>query len=603
MPVVRLPQNVINQIAAGEVVERPASVIKELVENALDSGADQIDIQVRNAGKTMICVRDNGVGMDKEDLALSVERHTTSKLANLDLSDISTFGFRGEALATISSVSRMSIKSWQENCENGWQLDIAGGESFSLNPITHGAKGTYIEVSDLFFATPARLKFLKSNATELAQCADISKRLALANHNIGFKLVSENFVSFDFARTDRIEQRVQDVLGKQDINDMCSVDFASSACKISGFCSIPTANSATAAHQYIFVNGRTIKDKFLTSAISVAYRELIPMGRYARLALFIEIDPDDLDVNVHPAKTEVRFRRSNDVRDTVVRALKSAISPYSSQTSPSLGHEFIDRIVKKTVSNVSHINDRRSADFKYNTPSPRSFALNDVSIDEATVCSGNVALKTKAAAQEAHNEGLFSDALSAPLGSVLGQLFGRYILAQTEDALVIVDQHAVHERLLYERFKDKRHLNVQQLLTPEVIETESELVALVEENKSELAALGLGIEKLDENHLAVRYMPADTVSDVKVLVNDILVIIKDEKNESFDQVLQEKILRKLATLACHSSIKGGQYLSAERMNIILRSIGSNRNMGQCNHGRPSFVKIFSQDIERLFLRQ
>ncbi|MDR1474904.1 MAG: DNA mismatch repair endonuclease MutL [Holosporales bacterium] len=599
MPIVLLPKNIVNQIAAGEVVERPASVIKELVENSIDSNADKIDLQIRNAGKTMICIRDNGCGMNKEDLAMSVKRHATSKLSDLNLNNISSLGFRGEALATISSVSRMSVKSWTNEDESGWRLDIAGNENFSLAPVSGGLTGTYVEVSDLFFATPARLKFLKSDKAELAQCVDTFKRLALANHKIGFKLVTDNSLSLDLAKTDSLSQRIKDILGKQNFEDMCSVDSASESCKISGFCSIPTANSASAAHQYIFANGRSIKDKFLSSAIGAAYRDLIPMGRYANAVLFIEVNAVDIDVNVHPAKTEVRFRYGNEVKNHVIQAIKSAILPHSSKTSVSLGRGFVDKIIntKKTFSKPFSTGKCVNYDVEYNALPPQSFILNDVSVDKAII---------RLQIDQAENNAVKTDDLlqnvCPALGNAIGQLFGRYIFAQAEDALVIVDQHAAHERLLYERFKNSANLIIQQLLVPEIVEAEAELVALAEESKVELAVIGFGIEKLDDNHLIVRYVPADIANNIQLLVKDILSVIKNEKMESFDQVLQEKVFNRLATFACHSSIKGGKHLSLEQMNNILRSIESNKNMGQCNHGRPSFVKIHLKDIERLFMR-
>ncbi len=601
-----LPQNIINQISAGEVVERPASVIKELVENSIDSGADTIEIKLLNAGKTFISVRDNGCGMHKEDIFMSIKRHATSKIPDLNLNNISSFGFRGEALAAISSISRLSIKAWTEDEPNGWQLDVNGSEEFEVSPIAKANHGTYIEVRDLFFATPARLKFLKTDATEFFQCILTVKNLAMANNNVSFKFIGDDKTYLNIEKTTSVAQRISDIIGEKSFENLCAIDFVEDDIKITGFSSLPTANSTSTAQQHVFVNNRPIKDKTLTSTINIAYKDLTPMGRYPTAIIFITVPNHDIDVNTHPAKTEVRFKYTEKIKSNIIKAIKSAVSPFTNRTSSFLGSALIDKIAVKPPTLNTQSAKINPAPVFYEPAKPQSFYLGEIDKSPKTPTPQNKSEKKDPAIST--QKSLLEPEDSGFLGVPIGQLIGRYILTQTDNALHIIDQHAAQERILYERFKKdlkNNNLATQQFLTPIIIDTSEESVQLIIENKTLLQSVGIGLDKFDRTRLILRYLPVNVIDTVppESLISHVIQAIQNEQQENLTHVIEDNLFKKLASLACHSSIRGAHRLSQDQMGDIIKSIENHENTGQCNHGRPTYITVKIAEIEKLFMKK
>ena len=598
-----LPSNLVNQIAAGEVVERPSSVVKELVENALDAKATAIDVHLNDGGKALITVTDNGKGMTKDEVAVAVERHATSKLPDDNLFNICFFGFRGEALPSISSVSRLEIITRKENDENGWKIEVNGGVKSEVKPAAC-VKGTRIEVRDLFYATPARLKFLKSASSETANCADVIQRIALANPDVSFSLYAEGKKKFFYpaSSNDLFEARLQrlaDVMGKDFRENSILIDAQRENLRISGYVSLPTLNKANSLSQFLFVNNRPVRDKLLLGAIKGAYQDVLASGRYPMCALFFDISPQDVDVNVHPMKAEVRFYDNNLVRGLLVSAIRNALSRASGKTSNTLDLSQIARSENVVAEDAMFLSER-----EYIAPSPlkggfqsvvyggtqRQAALPDLEY--------KFSVKTENLTEE-ENEN--KDV--GPLGLAKAQFNDTYIISQTEESIIIVDQHAAHERIVMEKLKanmEKNNLASQLLLLPEIVD-----LTMSEKNKILLAAadfakLGLEIEEFGTTAILVRAVPA-LLGDINVagLVKDLAEQV-NEWGSGFD--LKEKLHLVCATMACHGSVRAGRRLNLEEMNRLLRDMEKTPHSGQCNHGRPTYVELKIKDIAKLFDR-
>lgn len=594
MNIRRLDPHLINQIAAGEVIERPASAIKELVENALDAGASIITIQVRDGGRSLIAITDNGMGMSREDLELAVERHATSKLPENDLFNIQTLGFRGEALPSIGSVSRLHLTSRLQGADEAWLLRVEGGEKYPLIPSAH-PQGTHIEVKDLFYATPARLKFLKSPSTELSHAVELLNRLAMSHPAVTFKLMAEQRVVFEYKGCETLQARLAQVMGTEFSQNALPLETNGQEFNIKGFISLPTLNRANASYQYLFVNGRPVKDKLLFGAVRAAYQDFLAPQRYPLLALFLEVPREDVDVNVHPAKTEVRFRDSGLIRGMIVGALKKTLAGASQKTSTTVSQQAMrafrpEPLRQPSLSPYTPASGGHRpliSPYADNCSYTRSVASQELQEDTAPLPSPPV-------------ETLSLD--TPPLGFAKAQLHETYIIAQTEEGVVIVDQHAAHERLVYERLKaEQGHVRSQPLLIPEVVELDEDALQALKSVQSDLLSFGLVGEPFGEKALLVREVPA-LLGDIniKALLQDLADEVKDLGSPLS---LKERLAYVLATCACHGSVRAGRKLSIEEMNALLRQMEQTAHSGQCNHGRPTYVELKRLDMEKLFGRR
>ena len=617
-----LPSNLINQIAAGEVIERPASVVKELVENALDAGARKIEVTLTSGGKNLIIVNDDGCGMTAEELDLAVARHATSKLPSDDLFAINFLGFRGEALPSIASVAKLTISSKTKDSENGWQISVNGGEKSHLIPAAVN-NGTRIEVRDLFYTTPARLKFLKSDASETAQCADIIQRIALAHPDVTFYLYCDNKKRLALNAHDgdfetALQTRVTDILGHEFSQNSVEISAQNESCRISGYISIPTYHKANSLSEFLFVNNRPVRDKLILGAIKGAYQDMIISGRYPVCAIFINIEPAYVDVNVHPTKSEVRFYDNNAVRGLIVSAIRQALGAGAQHSADTGGLEHLfAQSTQAENFNTSEKSDfmvaESNADFTFVSPALQnskysekyglsSFGNHKSSFNRQTLAPElmpNFSVRTP----ESPSPQTISEV--GELGLAKAQFHNTYIIAQTEDSLVIVDQHAAHERITMEKMKQAmskhEHQPSQILLLPEVVDLNmTEKSALLEYTET-LAELGLMIEEFGTTAVLVREVPAllgDT--DIQALIKDLAAEIAEWGNE---YALSDKIHHICATIACHGSIRAGRALNIEEMNHLLRDMEKTEHSGQCNHGRPTYVKIKLEDMEKLFERR
>lgn len=602
-----LPNNLVNQIAAGEVVERPSSVVKELVENSIDAGATSVEVTLVDGGKSLIAISDNGKGMSKEELSLAVERHATSKLPDDNLFNINFLGFRGEALPSISSVARLSIISRQEGAENAWKIEVNGGEKSEVSPAAH-PKGTRIEVRDLFYITPARLKFLKTTQSETAQCVDILNRIALANPHISFYLNDngKKKIALNACQGELFDARLRrlaDVMGREFGENSLLIDAQRESLRISGFVSLPTLNKANSLSQYLFVNNRPVRDKLLLGALKGAYQDVLASNRYPMCALFFDIDPAYVDVNVHPAKAEVRFYDNALVRGLLVSAVRHALSQGDKQAANHLDlAEFVqDNIPSFGADDVAilqeHVPGRALLypSFMSQRPSsgrrqgdlPELERIYSVKVDEpADFVPENM-----------------SEAVG-PLGLPKAQFHNTYIISQTEDSIIIIDQHAAHERIVMEKLKEnlasESKVATQILLIPEIIDLNISDKTRILEAAPELQKLGLVIEEFGSTAIIVRETPA-LVGDCNV--KDMIVDLADEMAEwgkGFS--LTEKLHLICATIACHGSVRAGRKLNIEEMTRLLRDMERTEHSGQCNHGRPTYVELKLKDIEKLFKR-
>ena len=600
MPIRLLPPNLVNQIAAGEVVERPASVVKELVENALDAGAKRIDIVLRDGGRALISVIDDGHGMDQAELAMAVERHATSKLPDDDLVHIAQFGFRGEALPAIGAVGRLAITSRARGSAHAWSLSVEGGAKSPIAPAALN-QGTRVELRDLFYAVPARLKFLKTARSELNAVGEIVERLAMAHPEVAFSLsdddrsvlklhaeASDLMAEPDAARLKRLAA----IMGRDFADNAASVEAGRDGHRVTGFAGLPTLNRATAAQQFLFVNGRPVKDRLLVGAIRGAYQDFLARDRHPMAVLFVDCPPEDVDVNVHPAKSEVRFRDSALVRGLIVGGIRHALE--------GAGHRASTTVAAATLQGFS------APPPPAWQAGPRSGGYN-VSHLAAQAVAAYAPLDAELARPSARMEAPLPEATQLrdyPLGVARAQLHGTYIVAQTADGIVIVDQHAAHERLVYERMKESlaaTGIARQALLIPEMVELDQPAAERLVSRADELAELGLVIESFGPATVVVREVPALLgKTDVHGLLRD----LADELAEFGAALsLKEKLESICGTMACHGSVRAGRQLNQAEMDALLRQMEATPHSGQCNHGRPTYVELKLADIERLFGRR
>ncbi|UEM04930.1 DNA mismatch repair endonuclease MutL [Skermanella rosea] len=611
MTIRRLPETLVNRIAAGEVVERPAAAVKELVENALDAGATRIDVIVRDGGRSLIAVTDDGCGMTGDELELAVERHATSKLPGEDLLNIATLGFRGEALPSIGAVSRMTITSRARGADSAWCISVEGGAKGGVAPASH-PQGTRIEVRDLFYATPARLKFLKQPRTEFDHAVDAVERLAMAHPGVSFSVSGDARTPIRLSASqgellDARLTRLGALMGREFSDNAIPVVAERGAVNLTGHIGLPTLNRPTARHQYLFVNGRPVRDKLLVGAVRGAYADFLARDRHPMLALFLDIHPEEVDVNVHPAKAEVRFRDSALVRGLIVGALRHALAQAGHRASNTVGAATLDAFTPRTESPAFAQAPSRF-DFQYAPAGARS---SHIPRDLAEAVSSFQAPLTGFASQPSARPAT-AMAFAAeqapppdhPLGAARAQLHNTYIVAQTGDGIVIVDQHAAHERLVYERVKQALvdgGVKRQGLLIPEVVELDEPSAARLVARADELAELGLVLEPFGDGCVVVREFPALLgKADIKGLVRD----LADELAELGDALsLRERLDAVCSTMACHGSVRAGRSLNQDEMNALLRQMEATPHSGQCNHGRPTYVELKLSDIERLFGRR
>ncbi|MGI9369556.1 MAG: DNA mismatch repair endonuclease MutL [Ruegeria sp.] len=609
-PVIRqLDEAAINRIAAGEVVERPASAVKELVENAIDAGATRIAVDIADGGKTLIRVTDDGCGIAPADLPLALARHATSKIDGTDLLNIHSFGFRGEALPSLGAVGRLTITSRAPGDEAA-SIRVSGGQMDPVKPAALRA-GTVVELRDLFFATPARLKFMRTDRAETQAIGDTVKRLAMAEPSITFTLrdVSgggEGRVVFradgeNGDLFDALHARLAKVLGREFAENALQIDAVREGVRLYGYAALPTYSRGAAVAQYLFVNGRPVRDKMLTGALRAAYFDFLSRDRHPAAALFIDCEPTLVDVNVHPAKSEVRFRDPGLARGLIVSALRHALADAGHRASTTVAHATLGAMTPEPTGQGAarvYQMDRpsqaaRQAAFRAQAP---GFA------DLAQDYSGEF-VDPAAPGDRVVEPDPNSTAEHLPLGAARGQVHENYIIAQTEDGMVIVDQHAAHERLVYEKLKQQmaeKGVAAQALLIPEIVELSQGDLARLLDIADELSALGLTLEPFGGNAVAVRETPAILGEvDAKAMILDILDELSDQGQS---QTLQARIEAILSRVACHRSVRSGRRMRAEEMNALLREMEATPHSGQCNHGRPTYVELKLADIERLFGR-
>ena len=596
MPIRRLDRVLIDRIAAGEVVERPAAAVKELVENALDAGARRIEVTIEAGGRRLIRVVDDGQGMDAADLELSIERHATSKLPDGDLARIGTLGFRGEALPSIASVALLTIASRAAGADGGHTLSVDSGRKGALRP---GAQppGTRVEVRDLFAATPARLAFLKGDKAEARAVADVLRRLAMAHPQVRFALASAETAGFDHpacgSGAEGLLERLTQVLGRDFRPNALPVAAAREGVTLDGFAGLPTWHRGDAGALHLYVNGRAVRDKLLLGAVRAAYVDSLPAGRHPTVALYVGCDPAFVDVNVHPAKAEVRFRDPGLVRGLIVGALKQTLAAALHRATPSAAAA-VEAFARRGWSGDARPSAGWSAAASPSAPHGFGESGQAAFVDDVG----------RPAARPTEHEAV-PDAIAAPLGAARAQVHDTYILAQTADGLVIVDQHAAHERLVYERLKRERAargIARQPLLIPAVVDLDTSEAERLVEAVPLLASLGLVVESFGPGAVLVRETPAELgLVDAAHLVRDLAGALAEDETGALP--LERRLDHYLATFACHHSVRAGRRLGTEEMNALLREMEATPGSGQCNHGRPTYVELKLADIERLFGRR
>ena len=595
MPIRRLPESLVNRIAAGEVVERPAAAVKELVENALDAGASKIDILLREGGQALIAVTDDGNGMTRDDLLLALERHATSKLPDEDLWNIHSFGFRGEALPSIASVARLSLSSRARGAPEAWQVDVEGGDLGSPRPAAI-TQGTRVEVRDLFYATPARLKFLKTPRTENDYAREVVERLALANPNVDFTFQEEDKKPLQYVRSLDHGRRVADVMGADFMAGAATVDIERGGSRVTGFAALPTLHATTARGQHLFVNGRPVRDKQLLSALRAAYGDLLPSGRHPLAVLFIHIPSHEVDVNVHPAKTEVRFRDAASIRGLMISGIRHALQQSAQFTASTLAPQALQMLQPQQTGEIN------TGEFMGYGAAQGQGGFANSSFQYASRPSSMFS-STTPLARNVEAASIIPISSVGRLGAAVAQIHGTFIVAQSESGVVIIDQHAAHERIVYEKMKQalgEQGIKRQILLVPEVIEMDEASAQRVLSRADQLAELGLVIEMFG-GALLVREIPALLGNtDVGALLRD----MADELAEFDDsKVLRDRLEDICSTMACHGSVRAGRLLTIDEMNALLRQMEATPNSGQCNHGRPTYVELKKTDLEKLFDRR
>ncbi|MFI4948340.1 MAG: DNA mismatch repair endonuclease MutL [Alphaproteobacteria bacterium] len=589
MKIRQLPPVVVNRIAAGEVIERPAAAVKELVENAIDAGASRIDITLREGGQALIAVSDDGTGMERAELELAVERHCTSKLPDDDILEIKALGFRGEALPSIGAVSRMRILSRAAGAESAWEIAVEGGDKRASVPAAHPL-GTRVEVRDLFFATPARLKFLKTPRAEKDQAVDAVKRLAMACPGVAFMVTGdEDRVLLRLPAAASREARLGALLGRDFTENSVPVMAEREGFRLTGLIGLPTLNRGLPRDQYLVVNGRPVRDRLLVGAVRGAYQDVLARDRHPVVALFLDGPPAEIDVNVHPGKAEIRFRDAALIRGLVVLGLRHALDAAGIRSSTTASEAALTAFRPGNGVLQAHLSPQPRFSFPPSAPS-RELA----ETGNAFLAPGERGLR------DPDSEPL-PDSL---LGTARAQLHGTYILAETATGIVLVDQHAAHERLVYEKMKEamaQHGVARQTLLLPEIVELDPALGARLAARAEELAQFGLVLEPFGQGAVIVREVPALLAGlDIRAMVLD----LADELAEWGDApALQERVESVCGTLACHTSVRAGRRLAPAEMDALLRQMEVTPNSGQCNHGRPTFVTLALSDIERLFGRR
>jgi DNA mismatch repair protein MutL len=594
MPIRQLSEQLVNRIAAGEVVERPASVVKELVENSIDAGASRIDIYTDGGGRRRIGITDDGGGMTATDVALAVDRHATSKLDDEDLLRIRTLGFRGEALPSIGAVAKLGITTRHVSEPHAWSLSVEGGHKSPIVPaaLSHG---TRVEVSDLFYATPARLKFLKTDRTEAEAIRDVVRRLAMARPDIAFTLAGEERAPATWAAalpgsSGRLT-RLGDILGAEFRSSAIEVRAEREGVLIEGFAAAPSLTRANALGQYLFVNGRPVRDKLILGAVRAAYSDYLPRDRHPVVALFVTVDPQEVDANVHPAKTEVRFRNAGLVRALIVHGLKEALAREGKRSAANGDGAAI-------ASFRTPFARRGDWDWRRSPAYPAGSVSMLAEPGQTAFDVGSPTADIRSAEKEP------ADLLDRPLGAARTQIHETYIVSQTREGLIVVDQHAAHERIVYEKLKASLARNGVQrqiLLIPEIVELDEATVERLIARADELASFGLAIESFGPGAVAVRETPSLLGrSDAGSLLRDLA-----EHMAEWDEALplERRLMHVAATMACHGSVRAGRRLKPEEMNALLREMEETPNSGQCNHGRPTYVELKLADIEKLFGRR
>jgi DNA mismatch repair protein MutL len=604
MPVRQLPETIVNRIAAGEVVERPASVVKELVENAIDAGASRIDVFTDGGGRRRIGITDDGDGMTHADLAIAVDRHATSKLDDEDLLNIRTLGFRGEALPSIGAVARLAITTRHASEPHAWSMSVEGGAKSAIVPAAL-SQGTRVEVNDLFYATPARLKFLKTDRTEAEAIREVVRRLAMARPDVAFTLAGEERAPVTWAAAlpgaaGRLT-RLGDILGADFRASAIEVRSEREGVTVEGFAAAPSLTRANALGQYLFVNGRPVRDKLILGAVRAAYSDYLPRDRHPVVALFVTLDPEGVDANVHPAKTEVRFRNAGLVRALIVHALKDGLAREGKRTAAnSDGGAVLASFRPNFAPRAANWDWQRSPSYPVGSRSGFEGAA-ATAFAEPGQAAFDVGTPT---ADVRFEEAPAADLVDRPLGAARTQIHETYIVSQTRDGLIVVDQHAAHERIVYERLKaslERNGVQRQILLIPEIVELDEATVEQLVDRAEELATFGLAIESFGPGAVAVRETPSLLgKANGAGLLRDLA-----EHMAEWDEALplERRLMHVAATMACHGSVRAGRRLKPEEMNALLREMEETPNSGQCNHGRPTYVELKLSDIEKLFGRR
>ncbi|MEL6961266.1 MAG: DNA mismatch repair endonuclease MutL [Pseudomonadota bacterium] len=601
----RLPTHIVNRIAAGEVVERPASAVKELVENAIDAGAKRIVIELKAGGKGLIAVSDDGIGMTPDELELAIERHATSKLDDDDLVHIDSLGFRGEALAALSGVSRMTLNSRPKDQETAFQITAEAGAVTGPSPAA-GQRGTRIEIRDLFFATPARLKFLRTERSEGQAAKEVVERLAMTSPDVAFTLhldsrqvLNLGVSSGELFQT--FKARIGQIMGKAFFQNALAMDTERDGISLTGMIGLPTESRPNGRFQHLFVNRRPVQDKLLKSALRAAYGDLLFAGRQPMAALFLDLAPERVDVNVHPAKAEVRFREPGVVRGLIIGGVKQRLAEAGCRTTSSLGTAALG-VLSAGSQAPTPLTHRSQIERQISPGISEEARAFQAPLDHSRPTTLDVGPPA------ARDDSLVGDIApfirDHPLGAARAQLFDAYIVAQSHNGMLLVDQHAAHERLVYERLKmalAEQGVPRQGLLLPEVVELEDDLIERLEARLTELERLGLVLETFGPGAVVVREMPAMLKdADIKRLVRDLAEdLVEIDKARSLESALE----RVAATMACHGRVRAGRRLSMTEMNALLREMETTPNSGQCNHGRPTYVALSEADIERLFKRR
>ena len=594
----RLPENLVNRIAAGEVVERPSSALKEVVENAIDAGANRIAIKLVDGGLTSLEVTDDGCGMSPEEMALALERHATSKLPNEAIEQVATLGFRGEALPSIASVARFTLESRPHGAEQGWKRVVDHGEIRDEGPAAL-PPGTRVRIENLFGKIPARRKFLRTPRSEYAACKDVVQRLAMARPDIAITLDHGDRRIFGLQAGEGLANRVAQLVARELKDNGVAIDLERGAMRLTGIAGLPTYNRGIADHQYLFVNGRPVKDRLLTGAVRGAYADMLARDRHAVLALFLELPCEDVDVNVHPAKSEVRFRDAQGVRGFIVSGLRQALATGDKRSAQSPDAGAMARWQQEPV------REEPAAALR------SMFSGRDWSAPQQRVAEASAAWRGVEADVMAQPQGRAEEAAPVtqatdehPLGIARGQVANTYIVAEAKDGLVLVDQHAAHERLVLERLREagaeEAVARSQALLIPEVVELDETSCDRLEDAAPKLAEHGLAIERFGPSAMLVRSLPhAIARTDPEKLLRD---IDDDLALNGEALLLGEKLDLVLATMACHGSVRAGRALRVDEMNSLLREMERTPRSGQCNHGRPTWVKLSMEDVEKLFGR-